>query len=280
MEEIGGKIIEQIINENFKNEISFRKDEQKIENNFSDFIKVEQDYLINQIKLEKGIGKNTLLKENVFLSFVSVVTNIPLIIVGKPGSGKSLSAQLIKNSMKGKYSNKKFFKLFPRIIQTYFQGSDTTFPQDVENLFKKANDKLKYYNKNPQLETPISLALFDELGLAERSKYNPLKVLHSKLEYAGKDKNVAFIGISNYSLDAAKVNRALVLTVPDLDTQLDELKETAINIVESISPRLKNHVIFEILSNKYFEYKELLQTIKELIIYKKNTEIKVKEENK
>ena len=280
MEEIGGKIIEQIINENFKNEISFRKDEQKIENNFSDFIKVEQDYLINQIKLEKGIGKNTLLKENVFLSFVSVVTNIPLIIVGKPGSGKSLSAQLIKNSMKGKYSNKKFFKLFPRIIQTYFQGSDTTFPQDVENLFKKANDKLKYYNKNPQLETPISLALFDELGLAERSKYNPLKVLHSKLEYAGKDKNVAFIGISNYSLDAAKVNRALVLTVPDLDTQLDELKETAINIVESISPRLKNHVIFEILSNTYFEYKELLQTIKELIVYKKNKEIKVKEENK
>ena len=278
VEETGGKIIEQIINENFKNEITFRKDEQKIENNFSDFIKVEQDYLINQIELEKGIGKNTLLKENVFLSFVSVVTNIPLIIVGKPGCGKSLSAQLIKNSMKGKYSNKKFFKLFPRIIQTYFQGSDTTFPQDVENLFKKASDKLKYYNEHPELETPISLALFDELGLAERSKYNPLKVLHSKLEYAGKDKNVGFIGISNYSLDAAKVNRALVLTVPDLDRQLDELKETAINIVESITPRLKNHVIFEILSNTYFEYKELLQTIKELIVYKKYKEIKIKEE--
>ena len=269
IEETGANIIEQIINENFKNEIKSRHDEQKIEKNFSDFIKVEQDYLIDQIELEKGIGKNTLLKENVFLSFVSVVTNIPLIIVGKPGCGKSLSAQLIKNSMKGKYSNNKFFKLFPRIIQTYFQGSDSTLPQDVENLFKKANDKLKYYNNHPELEMPISLALFDELGLAERSPFNPLKVLHSKLEYAGKDKNVGFIGISNYSLDAAKVNRALVLTVPDLDKQMDELKETAINIVDSISQKLKNNIIFEILSNTYFDYKEQLQIMKELIVYKK-----------
>lgn len=115
------------------------------------------------------------------------------------------------------------------------------------------------------------MALFGELGLAERSKENPLKVLHYKLEYAGKDKNVGFIGISNYSLDAAKVNRALVLTVPDLDRQLDELKETSSNIVKSISPKLENHIIFEILSTTYFEYKKLLQTIKELIVYKKYT---------
>ena len=268
IEEKGGNILDQIINEEFKKEILSRPEE-KIGINFSDFIKVEEDYLINQIELEKGIGKNTLLKENVFLSFVSVVTNIPLIIIGKPGCGKSLSAQLIKNSMRGKYSNKKFFKLFPRIIQTYFQGADTTIPEDVENLFKKANDKLKYYKDHPNLEKPISLALFDELGLAERSKSNPLKVLHSKLEYSGKDKDVGFIGISNYSLDAAKVNRALVLTVPDLDKQLDELIETSRNIVESISPRLQNHIIFEILSNTYFQYKQQLQIIKELIVYKK-----------
>ena len=76
--------------------------------------------MIEQIDLDKGIGKNTLLNENSFLLFVSVNTNIPLIIIGKPGSGKSLSAQLIYKSMKGIYSKNKFFKLFPRIIQTYF----------------------------------------------------------------------------------------------------------------------------------------------------------------
>ena len=77
------------------------------------------------------------------------------------------------------------------------------------------------------------------------------------------------MGISNYSLDAAKVNRALILSVPDLDQKVDELMQTSKNIVESISIKLKNDKIFEILSRTYFDYKNLLQIFKELIVYKK-----------
>jgi len=57
------------------------------------------------------------------------------------------------------------------------------------------------------------MLLFDELGLAEKSKYNPLKVLHSKLdEYFNEhipsknylntenDPRVCFVGITNWSL--------------------------------------------------------------------------------
>ena len=51
VEETGGNIIELIIKENFKNEILSRPDELKIEKNFSDFIKVEQNYLINQMAI-------------------------------------------------------------------------------------------------------------------------------------------------------------------------------------------------------------------------------------
>ena len=70
------------------------------------------------------------------------------------------------------------------------------------------------------------MILFDELGFAEKSKTNPLKVLHSKLEYDGKKDGVSFVGISNYSLDASKINRALVLSVPNLEDRVDELKAT------------------------------------------------------
>ena len=260
------ELMEQIGEKDLGKEINKRPEE--IIRNFSDFLKIEEDYLLNKIELDKGIGKNTLLKENVFLLFLSVVTNIPLIIIGKPGTGKSLSAQLIDKSLKGKYSKNKFFKNFPKIIQTYFQGSESTQPEDVENLFEKANNRLKYYKDN-KLELPISMILFDELGLAEHSKSNPLKVLHSKLEYSGKEEGVSFVGISNYSLDAAKVNRALILSVPDLDQKVDELMQTSKNIVESISIKLKNDKIFEILSRTYFDYKNLLQIFKELIVYKK-----------
>jgi len=281
----GKDLMEEIKDEELGKEILKRPEE--IIRNFSDFLKIEQDYILNKIELDKGIGKNTLLKENVFLLFLSVVTNIPLIIIGKPGTGKSLSAQLIDKSMKGIYSKNKFFKQFPKIIQTYFQGSESTQPADVESLFEKASNKLNYYKDN-KLELPISMILFDELGLAEHSKSNPLKVLHSKLEYSGKEEGVSFVGISNYSLDAAKVNRALILSVPDLDQRVDELMKTSSNIVESISDKLKNDNIFEILSRTYFDYKNILQIIKELIVYKKfvqndehgNDEDKGKEEGK
>ena len=41
---------------------------------FSDLLKIEEDFLLDQIHLEKGVGKNELLKENFFLLFLAVVT--------------------------------------------------------------------------------------------------------------------------------------------------------------------------------------------------------------
>ena len=61
----------------------------------------------------------------------------------------------------------------------------------------------------------INCIYFDELGLAEKSKHNPLKVLHSKLEFHNPNP-IAFIGISNDELDAAKMSRFMVLNRPPL----------------------------------------------------------------
>ena len=281
-DEKGNTLMEQIkSNKLFYDEISKRPIEEIYK--FSDFLKIELDFLIEQIELDKGIGKNTLLKENVFLLFLSVLTNIPLIIIGKPGTGKSLSAQLIYKSMKGKYSKNEFFRNFPQIIQLYFQGSESTRPEDVESLFDKAKKKFESFKrKRKKEELPIIMVLFDELGLAERSESNPLKVLHEKLEYTGKDEGVSFVGISNYTLDAAKINRALVLSVPDLDKNLDDLIDTSKNIVESIFDRLKEEKIFEIIARTYFSYKRELQIIKDLVVYKiyeKFSKIENKEKN-
>ncbi len=46
----------------------------------------------------------------------------------------------------------------------------------------------------------IVLVMIDEIGLAEISPYNPLKVLHSYLD----NPKVSFVGISNWALDASK----------------------------------------------------------------------------
>ena len=278
-EDKGGDLIDQIKDENLQKEILSRPEE--IITRFSDFLKIEQEFLLNQIELDKEIGKNTLLKENIFTLFLSAITNIPLIIIGKPGTGKSLSVQLICKSMKGIYSKNKFFKNFPQIIQTSFQGSESTQYVEVENLFEKAKNRLNYFkNKkliNKELEFPISMILFDRLEIAEKSKNNPLKLLHSNFEYSGKEEGLSFVGLSNYSLDAIKSNRAIILSVPDIDQKVDDLIETSYNIMESISDKLKKDKICDILSKTYFIYKRELQIIKELMIYK--TYVKNKDRN-
>ena len=275
-----GNLLTQIIYKKFRDDVSSHLKGKSFEN-FSDILNIEEEFLLEQVDLDNGIGKNQSLKENVFLIFIGVVTKIPLIIVGKPGTGKSLSVQLICNSMKGEYSKNDFFKNYPKIDQKYFQGSKNTNPEDVEELFKQTEELYNVYKDRNDKSVPICMILFDELGLADQSKTNPLKVLHSKLEYEGKKEGIFFIGISNYSLDAAKVNRALNLSVPNLEEKPDQLKITAESIVKSIFVDAydTNNFIFNILSKTYSQYKFWLNFIQELTVLKQYIEKEIKKED-
>ena len=128
------------------------------------------------------------------------------------------------------------------------------------------------------------MILFDKLGLAQKSPTNPFKVLHCKFEYASACE-YSFVGISNYFMDPGKVNKAFYLAVPNLEISFERVKETAKNIVESISKDLtkdNNMIIFNILSRAYFLYKKYLIAIKKFIALKQyyNKNIKDKEEFK
>ena len=255
-------ILESINNDEFKNEILNTNENL---NNFSDLIKNEENFLINQIDIDKGISK-IIIKEIVFVLFTSIMTNIPLIIVGKPGTGKNLSIQLLIKSMKGKYSNNKFFRLFPKIVPTYFQGSEFTTYENIEILFEKAKKELEYY-KVKNVEIPISLIIFDELDLLDKSKENPLMALYTRLDFSEKE-GISFVGTSNFSLNEAKFNRASIFYISD-ENKLNEIIDISKSIVESISPKLINEKIFQILSSTYYQYKQKLKIMKELTVYKR-----------
>ena len=246
-------------------------------NNFSDFLKIEEEFLLKQIELDEGLNhlficKNNILKENLFFSFLSIITGIPLIMIGKPGTSKNLAVELIFNSMKGEYSKNSFFKKYPKIFQFYFRGSKTTTPEEIFNLFKSSenfNKKTINNNKSNEDLAPIYLILFDNLGLAAQSPNKPLNALYCHLEYNGFEEGLSFIGISNYYID--KINRALILSVPNLENDLNEIKYTCKSIVESISPELiknENYNIFEIISTAYYNYKKFLFLIKKLMTFK------------
>lgn len=129
--------------------------------------------------------------------------------------------------MRGKSSHSDFFKNLPALVPFSYQGSLQSTSDGIKRVFDNAL-KRKY-----QLQTSksndIVLVIIDEIGLAEISSNNPLKVLHSLLE----PPEVSFVGISNWALDASKMNRGINLSRHDPNEQ--DLLESAQSINNHIN---------------------------------------------
>ena len=68
----------------------------------------------------KSIAYTLTLKENLFMTLISLLNNIPIIMVGPPGSSKTLSTRLLYNAMKGAKSKIEFFRKLPNLMyKTY-----------------------------------------------------------------------------------------------------------------------------------------------------------------
>lgn len=119
----------------------------------------------------------------------------------------------------------------------YYQGHLQSTSERIEKVFFRAIEQQKQFRQKHT--NNVSLVIIDEIGLAEISPFNPLKVLHSLLETNDKIKQprVSFVGISNWSLDASKMNRALNLSRTDLDQK--QLVETALSIYDEIKKNLQ-----------------------------------------
>ena len=65
--------------------------------------------------LGPNIARNAALRENVFMMAVCIELRIPLFVVGKPGSSKSLAKSIVAESMKGQNSETDFLKKFKAV---------------------------------------------------------------------------------------------------------------------------------------------------------------------
>ena len=80
----------------------------------SSFIRC-QDVLLDNMKLGPNIAKNVALRENVFMMSICIELRIPLFLVGKPGSSKSLAKSIVADSMLGRSSEKELMKEFKEV---------------------------------------------------------------------------------------------------------------------------------------------------------------------
>ena len=191
---------------------------------YSDILK----WFINYVELPPGIAKTNALEENVFAIIACTVTHTPLIIVGPPGSSKTLAFNIVTANLKGKESKVKVFgetDIFPSLDSHFYQCSRRTTSNEVEKVFMRAINRQRSLAKIP---LPVYCVVFmDEAGLPE-DKLESLKVLHYHLD----EQEVSFVAISNDILDASKTNRAVSLFRPKTtDADLLVLAESCVSSV-------------------------------------------------
>ncbi|XP_076118531.1 E3 ubiquitin-protein ligase rnf213-alpha-like [Alosa pseudoharengus] len=202
-----------------------------------------QEVFIDNVDFPSATAKNDALKENVFMMIVSMNLRLPLFLVGKPGSSKSLSKTIAADALQGKSSRSDLFKRYKQVQLLSFQCSAYSTSDGIISTFRQcAQLQLKQ-----NLDEYVSVVVLDEIGLAEDSPTMPLKTLHPLLEggYIDDEEQevpmkVGFIGISNWSLDPAKMNRGILLlkTSPGKD----ELIKTAQEICKPSTADIEENI--------------------------------------
>uniref|UniRef100_G1KRE3 RING-type E3 ubiquitin transferase n=1 Tax=Anolis carolinensis TaxID=28377 RepID=G1KRE3_ANOCA len=213
-----------------------------------------QDLFLSGAPLRETIARNLALKENVFMMVICIELKIPLFLIGKPGSSKSLAKTIVADAMQGQTAYSELYKELKQVHLVSFQCSPHSTPEGIINTFKHC----ARFQEGKNLKEYVSVVVLDEIGLAEDSPKMPLKTLHPLLEDGCVDdeplphKKVGFIGISNWALDPAKMNRGIFVSRGDPNRK--ELMESAKGICSSARVVLqKIEHLFPIFANAYEE---------------------------
>ena len=172
---------------------------------FKHLLELTQNGLCQHLELEDGIALNNALTENLFVTIVCILTRVPVFLVGKPGTSKTLTLQIIASNLQGEQSPKKYWRKYPSVYVFPYQCSPMSDSRSIQHQFDMAVRYQEYAHNT------ITVLLLDEVGLAEHSPEMPLKCLHGMLV----DPPIAVVGLSNWVLDPAKMNRAILVQRPE-----------------------------------------------------------------
>ncbi|TFJ98108.1 proline-rich AKT1 substrate 1 [Platysternon megacephalum] len=240
-----------------------------------------QEVFLDNLSVPKTTARNDALRENIFMMVICMDLRVPLFLVGKPGSSKSLSKTIAADAMQGRLSKTELFKRCKQVQLVSFQCSPHSKPEGIISTFKQCAQ----FQRGQKLEEFASVVILDEIGLAEDSPEMPLKTLHPLLEDGCVDdeapepyKKVGFVGISNWALDPAKMNRGLLVFRTDLNK--DELVKTAKGIcadekhvtkIEHLFPSLADFYckVLKEQSMEFFGLRDFYSLIKMILSYAK-----------
>lgn len=249
--------------------------EAKVKEYLDDF--VSRDHFV----IPEAIALNQALKENVFAVVVCTQTEVPIGIIGSPGSSKTLAYHIARDNLLGKVNSPtEFCKQFDKIDTFFYQCSRYSTSTDIEGVFRNAVQRQTYYDEQQAQSTKAGqrtrcIVFLDEAGLPPESR-NVLKVLHAPLD----ERRVGFVCISNLMFDAANANRMVKVfrskaTVEDLvilacgcagisnEEQTATPKTTLMHTVEGICQGYLE-MLEDVNFKKMFHYRDLIYLFRQL----------------
>nr|KAG5700588.1 hypothetical protein BaRGS_015384 [Batillaria attramentaria] len=125
------------------------------------------DVFLDNVRLEENIARNQALKDNVFMMVVCIELRIPLFLVGKPGSSKSLAKTIVSDAMQGNMSHSELFRKLKQTLHPLLE--DGCAEDGVPDDSKKTQDAVvgaKVRTLVPKLADAY-LKIFEE---AEKSR--------------------------------------------------------------------------------------------------------------
>jgi hypothetical protein len=190
------------------------------------------------LQCDVGVVHHAALDETLVVVVLCVLTRTPLVLVGPPGTGKSLAPYLVCEA--------NFVRCgLPSLVPFNFQCGEDTRPQPLEQIFRVANEGDEASNN-----ATISTIILDEAGLVAAGAtsdvgVSALKVLNRWLDREGVgERTPAFVATTNVFLDRSIMNRAVchVRDAPDhvaivgmlKDLRLDAVTEKADNVAARV----------------------------------------------
>ena len=165
--------------------------EQREHSNLNWILNQAMAEVINETDTPEGIVITRGEKENVFMTFVCTLSGTPLIMVGPPGSSKTLSVNIVADNSNGEDSSSPFYRKHERLSLFHYQGSKQLTSKELLAVFDKVTQQ---QNRIDHLKHRC-FVLLDEAGLPENEKES-LKVLHFLLESTCERKRRSVIHVT------------------------------------------------------------------------------------
>ncbi|OHS98298.1 hypothetical protein TRFO_35297 [Tritrichomonas foetus] len=184
------------------------------------------------VEEDECVSKNIALNENIWASFICIMNNIPLWIIGKPGTSKSLAVNIVINKLMNHRSTNYKITISPPIVSQTFMCSNLSTSEAIKEQLGRIVRKGRMYPDN----YVINIQILEEIGHADMSRFRPLVCLHNIIDNGYEltpnvRVPVTLIGLSNYKMDSAKLNRGILLLRGSLDK--DALEQTSYEIFQS-----------------------------------------------